>query len=284
MKSEAPLAAENARSRKNRIGSIGSAARSSHATNAARNERTGHERGDDLRARPTVRVAVHEAPDDPEQSQPTEHHARHVERLVVAAGLAQLRGEGEQDEADRHVQPEDPVPGDALDDRAADERPHSHGEAGDARPGAERDSASVRGHRRAEKGQRQRRDDRAAETLQRTCGDQPLGRRGERGHRGGPREDREPDDEHPLPPEAVAERGARQKEDREGEGVGIDDPLELLDRRAEVDADDGQRGRHDEVVEHHHEQRDRRDDERPRCASTGFHRDLPVPISYLSSD
>ena len=87
-----------------------------------------------------------------------------------------------------------------------------------------------------------------------------------------------PIDEHPLPPEAVAERGARQEEDGEGERVGVDDPLELLDRRAEVDADHRQRGRDDEVVEHDHEEGDRRDDERPGRAGTGFHRDLPVSV------
>ncbi len=42
------------------------------------------------------------------------------------------------------------------------------------------------------------------------------------------------DDEHALAPEAVAERGAGQQEDGERERVGVDDPLELLDRRAEV--------------------------------------------------
>ena len=54
-----------------------------------------------------------------------------------------------------------------------------------------------------------------------------------------------------------------QEQDGEREGVGVDDPLELLERCAKVEADDRQGGRHDEVVEADHEQGDRGDGERP---------------------
>ena len=62
---------------------------------------------------------------------------------------------------------------------------------------------------------------------------------------------------------ADAGAGAGDEQDREGQRVGVDGPLELLDRRAEVDADDRQRGRDDEVVEDDHEERGRDDRERP---------------------
>ena len=71
-------------------------------------------------------------------------------------------------------------------------------------------------------------------------------------------EQREPGREQPPPAEAVAERGAGHQQHREAEVVGVDRPLELLDRRAEVDADRAQRGRHDERVERDHEGGQRR--------------------------
>jgi hypothetical protein len=55
-----------------------------------------------------------------------------------------------------------------LYDRAADDRPERDGEAADAAP-AER-PAPLGGHRGAEDGQRQRRDDRTADALERAGG------------------------------------------------------------------------------------------------------------------
>ena len=46
-----------------------------------------------------------------------------------------------------------------------------------------------------------------------------------------------PEDEHALAPEAVAERGAGQQQDRVGEHVGADGPLERLDRSSQVAVD-----------------------------------------------
>ena len=83
----------------------------------------------------------------------------------------------------------------------------------------------------------------------------------------GRREDGDADDEHASPPEAVAERRAGEQEDRERQGVGVDGPFELLERGPQLLADDIEGGRHDEVVEHDHEQghgrhRERRDGHR----------------------
>ena len=77
------------------------------------------------------------------------------------------------------------------------------------------------------------------------------------------REQRKSCEEHPLAPEPVAQRGARQQQHREGEGVRVDRPLEAREGGPEVLLDHGQRGGHDEVVERHHEHRDGRDHERP---------------------
>ena len=52
-------------------------------------------------------------------------------------------GRAAQRDADRHVDPEDPVPRDAVDDRTADQRSERDAEAGDAGPGAERQPAQL---------------------------------------------------------------------------------------------------------------------------------------------
>ena len=83
--------------------------------------------------------------------------------------------------------------------------------------------------RLGEQGQGERGDDRAADALQGAGGDElaGAGREGRGGGGGG--EEREPGEERPLAAEAVAERGARDQGDREGERVGVHGPLELLE-------------------------------------------------------
>src|SRR5207245_7090437 len=93
------------------------------------------------------------------------------------AALAELAGgERGEEEANRNVQPEDPLPGRALDDRAADERAKRDCKAADPTPGAQREPALFRRHRCAEQGQRERRNDRAATALQGTRGDEDINR------------------------------------------------------------------------------------------------------------
>ena len=65
-----------------------------------------------------------------------------------------------------------------------------------------------------------------------------------------------------LAPVAIAERRACQEQDREGECVRVDEPLELAQRRAQILLDSRNGGDDDEVVERRHEQRGRRDPER----------------------
>src|SRR4029077_4371591 len=95
-------------------------------------------RCDDLRAGPSDLVAANKAPDEAKQANAREGEPREVERVVGAARLTQAQcGKRDQDEPDRHVEPEDPLPGDALDDRAADERPDRDGQSADPAPRAE---------------------------------------------------------------------------------------------------------------------------------------------------
>ena len=182
--------------------------------------------------------------------------------------------ERDQHEPEGNVEPEDPLPGDALHDRAADERAERDGQAADAAPGAERDTAAIRRHRGREDRQRERQHDRAAEPLDRAGRDQLVRRPGERGQGRAAGEDRKADREEPPAAEAVAERGAGEEQDGEGEGVGVHHPLEPGQARVEVMTDHGQCGRHDEVVERRHEERDRGDCEGP---------EHPGPVARMSA-
>ena len=75
-----------------------------------------------------------------------------------------------------------------------------------------------------------------------------------------------PDDEHPPPADQVGHRAGRQQERRERECVGVDDPLEIGEARAEIALDRGQRDVDDRHVEQQHESRQAHRDERPPLA------------------
>jgi hypothetical protein len=178
--------------------------------------------------------------------------------------LVQPRGrQRDQRDPDRHVDPEDPVPADAIDHGTADERPERDGEAGDAAPGADREAALALGERGGEQRERERRDDRPTRALQGPGGDQRAGGRRERGERTRHGEQGDAGDEHALAPEPITERGTGHQQHGIRERVGVDRPFEILQTPSEVLADRRQRGRDDEVVEHDHEESDRNDREGP---------------------
>ena len=282
MNSEARFASENAALRKNVIGSIGCGARSSHATNAPTSASPTARAVEDLGARPAQLVAADQAPDDPEHAGADEADAGQVElaRRPVALGQPGQRERHEQD-ADRDVEPEDVLPREALDDGTADDRAERDREPADRSPGAEREPALRRRHRSREDRQRQRHHDRAAEPLHGAGDVEHLDVRSERGGDRGEREDADADREHPPAPEAVTERGAGEEQDGEREGVGVDRPREALERGVEVEADHGDRGRDDEVVERDHEQRDRGDHERPDGLCACGHGLRPFAVRLL---
>ena len=83
---------------------------------------------------PTL-VAADQAPDDPEEAGAREAEAGQVEPGAgPCVSSSRSSASGDEHEADRDVEPEDPVPGDARDDRAADERAERDGETADAAP------------------------------------------------------------------------------------------------------------------------------------------------------
>ena len=213
---------------------------------------------------PAAVVAVDHAPHDPQQARAGEAEARDVEAALGPVGLLEPQvGKDGRDDADRDVEQEDPVPAQPLGDGATHERADRDREPGDPAPRAEREGPSLRGNRGRQDRQAERRDDRATDALDGPGEDQDLAVRGEGGRERSGGEHDEADDEHPATAEAVTERGAGEQQHRERQRVGVDHPLELLERGAKVLADHGQRGGDDEVVEGDHEQADRADRERP---------------------
>ena len=246
--------AVNARERKKRIGSIGSGARSSHATNAAASTALATSEATTSRLPQPGAVAAHESPHEPERRTRDEHETGDVDRRIRAVALADLApGERDHEQAERDVDPEDPLPREALGDRAADDRPARDGEARDAEVDAERLAPLLGREGRAHEGESQRHDERRADALHGARGDQRLDARRERTGRRSRDEERDAEREQPPPAEAVAERGAGQEEHGEAQVVRVDRPLELRDRCAEVAADRAQRRRHDERVERDHQ-------------------------------
>ena len=90
---------------------------------------------------------------------------------------------------------------------------------------------------------------RAADALQ-AAGKVEEGRvGGERAEQRGEREDPQPDREHAPAPEPVGQRAGGEDECRQGEGVGVDHPLQVGEAAAEVLLDRGQRRVDDGDVE-----------------------------------
>jgi hypothetical protein len=219
---------------------------------------------------PAQRLTADDPEDDAQQPEAGEPEARQVQPPVGAEGLGQAGArERDQDQADGDVETEDPVPRDALHDGAADQRAERDAEAADAGPDAEREPAALRREGLGQQGQRERQDERGAQPLHGARGHQRVDARRERGGEAGRGEHADADHEHPPAAEAVAERGAGQQQHGEAERVGVDRPLQRLDRRAEVGADGRQGRRHDEVVERRHEQGDGHERQGPSGAGLG---------------
>ena len=220
-----------------------------------------------LDTRPADRPTPDQPEDDPEQSHARRRDAGHVERPLVAVGLREaVPGEWDERDPDRHVDPEDPLPGKPLDDGTADEGSDRDREPAERPPDAEGDVATRHGHPRREKGQGERHDERAAGALEGPRRDEDVDarREGRRGRRSG--EQCEPDDEHPAPTETVPDRGPREQQHSEAERERVDRPLQSGEARAEAAPDHRQRRRDDEVVERRHELRHAGDEDCPEHA------------------
>ena len=182
-----------------------------------------------------------------------------------------------RDCADRHVDVEDPAPGEVVDEEASDQRA---GDEGDREDGADQAHVAAPLTRRDDVG-----DDRlsadheaaGADPLEPAEADQLSHRLGEaREHRGG-QEDQDRDEEDGLAPVHVAELAVDRRRDRRGEQVRGHDPGEVVEP-AEV-ADDGrERGRDDALVERGQEHAEHQRDEHGAQRRAG----QPLVVSHDS--
>ena len=209
---------------------------------------------ENLRARPTRVVRPHEPPHEAQHARGDERDAAKVQSLRPTVALGeQSRGQCQGDETDRDVDPEDPVPVDALRDGAPHERTDRDRQAGEPAVDAHDQAATRRGKRRRQDRQAERQHDRSAEALDRARGDQRAGARRQRarGRRG--REQRQPDVEDAAPSEAVAECRCGDDAGGERDAVGVDRPLQGREADVKVLLHARQRRHDHERVERDHE-------------------------------
>ena len=175
----------------------------------------------------------------------------------------------DRERADRHVHVEDPAPGEAVDEEAAEQRPRDRG---DSEHGADQAHVAAALPRRDDVGDDRLRADHqpaGADPLQRAEADQLAHRLREPGeHRAG-EEDQDRRQEDRLAPDHVAELAVERRRDRRGEQVRGHDPREVVEA-AEVADDRRQRGRDDRLVERGQEHAEhQRDEDRPQGAPGG---------------
>ncbi|HLQ52952.1 MAG TPA: hypothetical protein VK162_01630 [Streptosporangiaceae bacterium] len=147
------------------------------------------------------------------------------------------------------------MPGDPLGDGASKDRADQRRQPSNAPEDPHCPAPAVGRERRVQQRKRERHNRCRASPLQGTRRDQPSDAGRQRTRRGGRSEQPKADGEQPTAPESVAEGGRGHQQHSEAQGVGVDRPLQLLDRGAEVTPDRRQRGGDDQEVKHDHERR-----------------------------
>ena len=260
------LVTVNTRLRNSDGGRIGSFARRSATTNAAMPTTAITPMRDDERRVPVVaRPAERGREDERAQRGREQRGADVVDGVLDPLALAGQRHgqDAERDEAERHVDVEDPAPRRVRRQEAADERA---GDARDAEDGAEQARPLAALARRHDVADRRLGGDHqaaAAEPLDRPEGDELRHALREPAEHRPDEEDHERSLQHDLAPVEVAELAVERRHDRHREQVRGDDPREVLEA-AELADDRRQRGRHDRLVERrqqHHEHQPADDEE-----------------------
>ena len=147
-------------------------------------------------------------------------------RLGIDAFRQTAPGDPEGGEAEHRVDEEDRLPGQVIDDPAAQQRADGGGDGGEARPGADGAAAFALGKGGADQGQRTGNEQRRADALHRPRGDQLRGIAREAAAQRGQAEQGDAGDEDAAPAQPVAGGAAHQQEGREAERVGVDHPLQ----------------------------------------------------------
>ena len=208
-------------------------------------DRSEHERSGERAQHPCVEPspfrALHDRQDERRDRQRQHERAQQVGHPPAAGrtALDQMAArEHHRRDADRHVdeEHEPPVAG-------GDQKPAERG-AEPGRPRGDRGQQrhavrSALGRERVEhQGKRRRDEKRRPERLQHPERRQRAGRRGDRAQHRCDREQLEPADEDPAPPDEVGQASRRDEEGREDDVVGVEHPRQLRDRRLGIRARD----------------------------------------------
>jgi hypothetical protein len=135
-------------------------------------------------------------------------------------------GDDDGHHPDGQVDEEDPSPRQPGGQRSAEQRPDSHGQAGDGSPDAEGDAAILAAERFSQQRQRHGEHDRPADALQ-SAGQ--LEHESSSGHAAEQRraaKDEQADDVEKAAAVHVGETAGRQQERGQAERVGVDHPLQ----------------------------------------------------------
>jgi hypothetical protein len=177
---------------------------------------------------------------------------------LVADLLGRHVQDGEQVDqgraAEREVDVEDPAPGEAVGDEAAGQRAADGGEHHHHHHVAHVAAAFPRRHDVAERGHRPDHQAAGPQALQRAEPDELLHVLRQAGQGRADQEDHDREDEELLAAVHVAELAVERRGDRRGQHVGRDHPGQV-GHPAQAADDPGQRGAHDELVEHRQQDR-----------------------------
>ena len=142
------LAPVKVRERKKRSGTIGRSVCDSTQMKTRQDDRCGHEASQDQRVGPAALAGLDQPPGQRGDRAGDQHRAGDVGRDRARRHRVDSRTTAwvtkQRDDADRHVDQEDPVPGGVLDQRAADDRAQRDAGDRDRAPDADRLAALFR--------------------------------------------------------------------------------------------------------------------------------------------
>jgi hypothetical protein len=236
-------------------------------------DRRSGEHPDRLRRAPTGVFGVEQGEDQGGEAEGDRRRAGDVEGSHLLLGTRfgdQRRGDRGGGDPDRDVDPENPLPAEAIGEDPAEE--HARGAAGarDRAPDPQRLvalGAVFEGGGDDREGGRG--EDRGAEPLDGSRRHQLAGVGGEPTAQRGEGEEHEPEHEDAAAAEQVGEPSPQQEEAAEGEDVGVDDPGQAALGEVERFADRRQGDVDDRSVEHDHELRRAEQDQRDPALVAG---------------
>ena len=191
--------------------SIGSGVWSSQRMNASEHRAAADESDQHRRRRPTLARSFDDPEQDAGERADRQHGSEPVDRLrvrILRVGHDRDHRH-DRDRDHRQVDEEHRAPPEMVEQVAADERPDRDAEPGHSRPDPDRAAPLVVGKDVGQDRERRRHDERAAESLDRTCHDQRAGRTDQRAAERAEPEHDEPEEQRAAPPEPVAEAARR---------------------------------------------------------------------------